>query len=56
MKHTQERSMMGGRGGRFARFFVRRLASAYFSLEIRGLEYIPHQGGAIIAGNHPKCA
>ena len=38
----------------FIRFIFRRLAFAYLHLEVRGLEHIPSQGGAIIAGNHPS--
>ena len=48
---------IGGHEGptsRCVRFLFRRLAQAYFRLDVRGLQHVPKQGGAIIAGNHPS--
>ncbi len=36
------------------RWVLRQLGFAYFRLRLRGLQHIPRQGGAIIAGNHPS--
>lgn len=39
---------------RCIRFCFRRLAYAYFRLDVRGLQHIPSHGGVLIAGNHPS--
>ena len=36
------------------RALVRQLACAYFQLDVQGLDRIPREGGAVIAGNHPS--
>ena len=39
---------------RLVRWTLRQLGFAYFRLRIGGLQHIPRQGGAVIAGNHPS--
>jgi 1-acyl-sn-glycerol-3-phosphate acyltransferase len=43
-----------GLGFRCARAVLRGLSAGFFRLEASGLEQIPAEGGAIIAGNHPS--
>jgi acyl-[acyl-carrier-protein]-phospholipid O-acyltransferase/long-chain-fatty-acid--[acyl-carrier-protein] ligase len=39
---------------RSTRWILRQLGFAYFRLSVSGLQHIPAQGAAIIAGNHPN--
>lgn len=39
---------------RTIRWVLRQLAFGYLRLQVTGLEHIPKQGGALIAGNHPN--
>lgn len=39
---------------RLFRRALRRLARDYFHLEVRGLQQVPAEGGAIVAANHPS--
>lgn len=42
------------RAYRAIRWMFRQLGFGFFRLRVQGLEHIPHEGGVILAGNHPS--